>query len=528
MPRVFRIVAQFVWLAAIATGLASGSPPDARDVAAESIVYSMRFPAPDTHLAAIEARIPTGGRASLDLMLPVWSPGYYAEQDYARHVKEVAARSIGGGALTVQRDRPNHWLVATEGAPSIVITYKLLCTSRFVTGSWVDASYALINGPSTFITINEAHRQTKRPYRLRLELAPTWERSISSLDTVGDDPNHYMGPDYDVFIDSPIVAGAIGVHEFDVAGSKHYLADFGELGAWDGAKAAGTLERIVEEHRRFLGELPFKKYVFLNSFRGGAGGLEHLNSSLLSSPARPADPLPTLRWLKYVSHEYFHAINVKRLRPIELGPFDYERLPSTPSLWISEGLTTYYGDLAVVRSGVGPMDDFLAGLSGHIRAVQTSPGRRVQTLEQASLTSGTTSSSGVGGDRDRTISYYDKGPVAGLLIDAHIRRVTDDLNSLDDVMRLAIRRYSGERGFRPEEFVAAASEVAGVDLSALFHTLLATTDELDFTEALDWFGLKFEEPGLADSRRAWSLAVRPDATPAQQAHLRSFVESRRR
>lgn len=521
--------ARFAALAAVLAAPASAAPPSLRVLAAaEPALYTMRFPAPDTHIAEVEGRIPTGGQATLDLMLPAWSPGYYVQQDYARNVQEFAAMAPGGGTLTVERPRPNHWLITTNGASTVVITYKLLCTSRFVTGCWVDASYAVINGPSTFIAINEAPRQVKRPYELRFELAATWKQSVSSLDTVGGDPNHYRAPDYDVFIDSPIVAGTISVHEFEVAGSRHYLADFGDLGAWDGARAADSLERIVEEHRRMLGGLPFDKYVFLNSFRGGAGGLEHLNSSLLSSRARPADPLPTLRWLKYVSHEYFHAINVKRLRPIELGPFDYEKLPSTPSLWISEGLTTYYGDLAVVRSGVGPVDDYLEGLSGHIRTVQTSPGRLVQTLEQASLTSGTTSSSGVGGNRSQTISYYDKGPVAGLLIDARIRHVTNGRRSLDDVMRLAIARYSGERGFRPEEFVAAASEIAGTDLSALFHALLATTGELDYAEALDWFGLRFVEPGSADPGRAWSIEARPDATAAQQAHLRSLVTSPRR
>ena len=490
---------------------------------AQTIAYSMRFPSPDAHIAEVEARIPTGGKRSLDLMLPVWSPGYYVQQDYARNVQDFAATS-NGTALTVEKPKPNHWVVNTNGAANIVVNYKLLCTSRFITGCWVDSAFAVLNGPSVFITINEAHRQTKRPYEVSLALAPTWKQSVSSLDIVGGDPNHYRGADYDTFIDSPIIAGTISLHEFDVGGSKHYLADFGELGAWNGARAAETLDRIAEEHRRFLGGLPFKKYVFLNSFRGGAGGLEHLNSSLLSSSPRPKDSLPTVRWLKYVSHEYSHAINVKRLRPIELGPFDYEKLPNTPSLWISEGLTTYYGDLAVVRSGVGTVDDYLAGLSGLIRTVQTSPGRLVQTLEEASLTSGTTSSSGVGGDRNKTISYYDKGPVVGLIIDARIRRLTNGRKSLDDVMRLAIQKYSGERGFKPEEFVAVASSVAGADLAPLFHALLGTTEELDYSEALDWFGLKFAEPGSADASRAWSLVVRPDATPAQQAHLKGLVE----
>ena len=493
---------------------------------AQAISYTMRFPAPASHVAEVEARIPAKGRESLDLMLPVWSPGYYVQQDYAGKVQTFAATSSRGGDLVVEKPKPNHWLVTTGGADTVVIRYALSCKSRFITGCWVDSAFAVLNGPSIFVTINEPHASAKRPYDVRIALAPTWPRSVSSLETVGSDSNHYRAPDYDTFIDSPIIAGDISVHEFTVGETRHYLADFGNLGAWDGARVAATLQRIVAEHRAFLGELPFRKYVFLNSFRGGQGGLEHLNSSLLSSPARPAEPEPGLRWLKYVSHEYFHAVNVKRLRPIELGPFDYERLPSTPSLWIAEGLTSYYGDLAVVRSGVGTVPDYLDGLSGYIRTVQTSPGRLVQTLEASSLTSGTTSSSGVGGNRDRTISYYDKGPIAGLVIDARIRRLTNDRRSLDDVMRLAIARYSGARGYTPTEFVATASEVAGTDLSPLFHTLLATTAEVDYTEALEWLGLRFAEPVSNDVARAWSLEIRPDATRSQRAHLTSLVTSR--
>lgn len=487
----------------------------------EPAVYTLRFPAPDTHIAEVEARIPTDGRASLDLMLPAWSPGYYALGDYARNVRDFAARRPDGTPLHVDHPRSNHWAVATTGAPAIVVSYGLLCQSQFVTGSWVGPRYAVINGPSTYITPTG---DGARPQEVHLELPAVWPQSITSLDEAPDgQPNHYRGPNYDVFIDSPIVAGTISTHEFEVGGARHVLADFGDLGAWDGQAAADALERIVTAHWRMIGALPFTKYVFLNAFRRGQGGLEHLNSTLLSSSPGPTSPRPTLRWLKYVSHEYFHAINVKRLRPVELGPFDYEKLPHTSSLWIAEGLTTYYGDLAVVRSGVGSVADHLAGLSGEIRALQTSPGRLVQTLEQASLTVGTTSRSGVGGNRNTTVSYYDKGTVVGFLLDARIRHATDDARSLDDVMRLAYARYGGARGYTPAEFQATASEVAGIDLSAFFHSALATTDELDYREALDWFGLRFAEPGSADPARAWALQVRPDATPAQARHLQHLV-----
>ncbi len=496
--------------------------PALQTAALDPIAYTLRAPAPETNIAEIEARIPTGGRASVDLMLPVWSPGYYGIGDYARNVQEFAARTPDGAPLTVEQPKPNHWVVTTNGAPVIVIAYKLLCRSTFVTGSWVGPNFAVINGPSTFITLTE---KAERPHEVRLELPPVWKQSITSLDNAPDGrPNHYRGPNYDVFIDSPIVAGTISTHEFEVGGTRHVLADFGDLGAWDGQAAADKIKLFVEEHRRFLGgTLPFKRYVFLNGFRGGQGGLEHLNSSLLSSGRNPTTTEPTLRWLKYVSHEYFHAINVKRLRPVELGPFDYEQLPQTPSLWISEGLTTYYGDLAVVRSGVASPADFLAGLSGHIRTLQTSPGRLVQSLEQASLSAGRSSKSGVGGDRNATISYYDKGPIVGLLLDARIRRVTNDRQSLDDGMRLAIKRYSGARGFTPDEFKQTIGEVAGVDLTAFFNATLASTDELDYAEMLDWFGLRFAEPGAADPARAWALEVNPDATDAQRRHFANLM-----
>src|SRR5262249_14741228 len=150
------------------------------------------------------------------------------------------------------------------------------------------------------------------------------------------------------------------IHEFEVDGSKHDLADFGAVGDWDGKLAAENLEKIVRATRRFWGFLPFKRYLFLNVFRPGGGGLEHKNSTLLTSNPSRAERQPgSLRWLSFVSHEYFHAFNVKRLRPIELGPFDYEHPPRTKSLWISEGLTTYCADLIVARAGLGTPQDFL-------------------------------------------------------------------------------------------------------------------------------------------------------------------------
>jgi len=489
--------------------------------ASDPIVYVIRVPAPETHIAEVEARIPATGSATLELMLPNWSPGYYALGNYASEVQKLSAHTPEGVALAVEHPQPNRWVVTTLGAKTVVLEYGLHCQSHFVTGSWIGMDSAVINGPSTFIVPLE---HAGRAFELDLERPAVWKQSICALDPAPDgNPDHFSASDYDVLLDAPLVAGTLSLHEFEVGGSKHILADFGELGVWDGGAAAEALARIADEHRRFLGKLPFKRYVFLNAFRRGAGGLEHANSTLLSSAPTPKEPLPTHRWLEYVSHEYFHAINVKRLRPIELGPFDYEKLPQTPSLWISEGLTTWFGDLAVVRSGVGTREQFLASLSGDIRKLQTTPGRLVQTLAEASLTAGTSSNSGVGGDPQRTISYYEKGTVVGFLLDARIRRQSGGKKGLDDLMRLAYARYSGEHGFTPAQFLACASLTAGADLSDFFHRALETTEELDYTEALDWFGLRFVEPGAKDLQRAWALEPRPDPSADQLHALAQLV-----
>jgi len=488
----------------------------------EPITYTIRFPSLEAHVAEVEATIPADRGKPLELMMAVWSPGFYRVEDYAGKVESLSARTTDGQPLAVEKPTENRWRIHADGRPSIVVTYRLSATGRSVTTNWVGPDYAVINGPATFITLADG---VTRPHEVRLELPEGWARSMTGLEPAPDGvPNHYNAPDFDTLADSPIVAGNPVVHEFEVDGRRHYLVDVGETSEWNGAAAADKLAAIVAEVSHEWGRLPFERYVFLNVFRRGGGGLEHLNSTLLTaSPDAPAEP--TLRWLKFVAHEYIHAFNVKRLRPVELGPFDYERPPTTGSLWISEGLTTYYAELAVVRSGVGSLEDFLAGTSSRIRQLQAAPGRLVQTLEQSSREVWNNSTSGVGTDPETTVSYYVKGAVLGLLLDERIRRLTGDTKSLDDVMRLALARFGGERGFTPEEFEATASEVANADLSGWFTRAVRSTDELEYGEMLDWWGLRFAEADPADSSTAWRLEVLPDPTGEQRSHLERLVAS---
>jgi predicted metalloprotease with PDZ domain len=218
-----------------------------------------------------------------------------------------------------------------------------------------------------------------------------------------------------------------------------------------------------------------------------------------------------------------HAFNVKRLRPIELGPFDYESPPTTTSLWLSEGATTYLGNLMLARANLMTSEDFLRSMSSAIADLQTSPGRLVQSLEQSSAEVWTNSNSGVGASKG-TVSYYGKGNVVAFLLDAHIRRLTDGVKSLDDGMRLAYTRYGGELGFTADELRATFEEVAGRSLKAWFAKAIASPGELDYGEMLGWYGLRFAGAGTA-GRDSWTLEVRPRATAAQRRHLAALLSS---
>jgi len=222
---------------------------------------------------------------------------------------------------------------------------------------------------------------------------------------------------------------------------------------------------------------------------------------------------PYLHWLNLVSHEYFHTWNVKRLRPVELGPFDYETENTTRGLWVAEGITEYYGGLMVRRAGLASDAEYLGtgkepardSLSDLIHTLQTTPGRLAHSVAEASLDAWIKLYRPDENSKNTSISYYVKGAAIAWLLDARIRRATADAKSLDDLMRLAFTRFSGERGFTEEEFEAAASEIAGTDLRQFFDHAIRSREELDYSEALDWFGLQFrgaDENGKPE-RKSW-------------------------
>jgi hypothetical protein len=254
------------------------------------------------------------------------------------------------------------------------------------------------------------------------------------------------------------------------------------LGDFDKQGFMNDLKRVVETASGIICKIPYKHYTFIAIGPGG-GGIEHLNStSIAFSGTGLTSDAAKRRMYSFLAHEYFHHYNVKRIRPIELGPFDYDKGSRTKMLWVSEGLSVYYEYLIVKRAGISTDAELFNAFRGNMISFENKPGRFYQTLEQASYETWSDGPFGRTGDEvNKTISYYDKGPAVGLLFDFKIRQLTKDQKSLDDVMRFLYKEYyqKKKRGFTEEELRKAFETIAGSSLAEEFE-YVTTTKELDY------------------------------------------------
>ena len=446
--------------------------------AAEPIRYTLRFPAAATHYVDVEAKIPAAG----ELMMAVWTPGSYLVREYSRQVEDV---TVAGKRLT--KTAKNRWRLDRPAT----VKYRVYAREMTVRTNWVDADFAMLNGAPTFLTLADGK---PRPHDVFIEPAKGWKRSVTALPKHPTRKRHrYRAASYDQLVDSPIVVGNPTVHTFEAGGKPHVFAVVGEADVWDVKRAVADVTKIVTAQQAFWKTVPYERYVFMNLLVERGGGLEHLDSTLmLGSRWAMRKPENYRGWLGLVSHEFFHTWNVKRLRPVSLGPFDYEREVHTRMLWVAEGVTSYYDDLLLRRAGL--MDDahYLKALSKQVKTVQQTPGRFVRSLEDASYDAWIKFYRPDENSGNTSVSYYQRGAVAAWLLDARIRTASGGKRTLDDVMRAAYAKYGADRGYTPSEFHAVASEVAGADLTPWFAAATGTPGELDYREALKLYGLRFK------------------------------------
>ena len=425
-----------------------------------------------------------------DLKMPVWTPGYYRIMDYAKFVKDFRAEDGSGRALPFEKTAKNIWRVRTGRASSLVVSYDVYAFTRFVADSYLGDDGGFITPTGVFMHVAG---RLKDPVTVTVLPRPEWKQVSTGLDPVPGRPNTFSAPDFDTLYDCPILIGNQEILTFEAAGRPHTVAAY-DLGSFDRARFTGDLKRIVEAAASLMGEIPYRHYTFLIIGPGG-GGLEHSNSTAVTlNPGSLGDPRSYQGWLSFMAHEYFHLFNVKSIRPVALGPFDYDRENTTNMLWFAEGGTVYYEFLLLNRAGLMTRDEVLERLGSTIADYENAPGRRHQSATLSSFDTWTGFFGRSEHAANTTISYYDIGCGLGLLLDLKIREASKGRSSLDDVMRTLYRTFykDKKRGFTDREFRDVCERAAGVSLGEIFDIYAPTVEKWDYAKYLGYAGLAID------------------------------------
>lgn len=450
---------------------------------------------------------------SLQFSMPDWTPGYYQLMDYASAVRNLRAKDASGNALTWKKTGKNSWWVYNKSAaPIVYLQYDVLSTRSFVASNYLETDRGFISPAGMFMHLKG---RIEQPVALTVKPLSGWNVA-TGLMPIPDQQYTYIAPDFDVLYDSPILMGKLEtLPSFEVQGKPHHFVAYRPR-EFDRAAFMKDLQKIVGTAADIIGDIPYDNYTFLG-IGPGMGGIEHLNSTAVSFTGGHLDkPEGKIGTYNFLAHEYFHHYNVKRIRPIELGPFDYDHGSKTRLLWISEGFTVYYEYIILRRAGFTTPDDVLKGLQNNIRAYESKPGRLLQSAAGASYN---TWNDGPFGAGDSSISYYEKGPVLGALLDLKIRHETRNKYSLDDVMRVLYREYYQEkkRGFTEAEFRSVAERIAGVSLAECFD-YANTVRTPDYKKYFGYAGLD-----VATKGGSFAITRRKSMNALQESILKDWL-----
>ncbi|MDB5157171.1 MAG: hypothetical protein JWR50_1878 [Mucilaginibacter sp.] len=453
------------------------------------ITYTVTFPEAQAHYADVEMKITGLKQNTLELKMPVWTPGSYLVREFARNIESLGV-TAHGKAVAAPKIRKNIWQVNTAGLSGIVVKYRVYAFEVSVRTSFIDASHAFLSSPDIFIypgdMLHAASTIHIVPYK-------GWKTVSTSLEKVNGDSFTRYAPDYDILFDSPIEVGNQDVFGFDADGVKYEIAMVGG-GKYDKERLIKDMPKIVAEEVAIFGENPNKHYTFIvhNALKSG-GGLEHLSSTTLGgSRDAYATEVGYQNFLSLAAHEHFHLWNVKRLRPIALGPFDYDNENYTTNLWIAEGFTAYYQDIIVRRTQLYTPENYLAVLADDINQLENIPGAKVQTLAESSYDAWIKAYRPNENSVNTTISYYTKGAIVALMMDLEIINDTKGKISLDDVMRYMYNEYYKEkkRGYTDAEFKQAVEKFAGKNLDDFYAKYINGLTPVDYDSYLTHAGYK--------------------------------------
>ena len=460
-----------------------------------SLFYQVGMSQPASHLFEVTLQVSNWRSQTLDLKMPVWTPGSYLVREYARHLQNFTAWS-GKGKLVSRKLGKNHWQVDTEDASEIKVSYRIYANDLTVRTNHLDSTHGYFNGAALFFFIPGLDKQ---PIKVRIEPPQSDWRVTTTLPTVSGEENTFQAQDFDTLVDTPFEIGTQQVYEFEVLGKPHSWAIWSK-GNIKPEQIIADTTKIIETEAEIFGGLPYEQYLFLLHLSGsGFGGLEHKDCCTLNYPRFGfRDREKYERFIQLVAHEFFHLWNVKRIRPKALEAFDYERENYTTSLWFCEGTTSYYDMIIPLRAGIYNRQTCLKNLSKDLNKYLNTVGRKVQPLGESSYDAWIKLYRRNEYSDNNQISYYLKGQFVSLLLDLLIR-AKHQTRSLDDVMRLMWSRYGQEeKGFSETELRNTIAEVAESNLDDFFTRCIETTEELPFDEYLEPFGLYLKTTSESD------------------------------
>lgn len=480
--------------------------------AAPDIFYTVSMPKPWTHLLEVQMNVNwTQMPDKLEVKMPVWTPGSYLVREYARHVQDFKATDQTGKALMWEKINKNTWQIDTRGAKNVRVGYNVYANELTVRTNELNYEHAFFT-PAALLMFPKGHLNA--PSTVKVNPYGNW-KVATGLKAVPNPKNEarlrntFRAENFDILYDAPFEVSNFVERTFTVGGKPHRYVITGE-GNYDLDKMVADTTKIIEETAKIFGELPYDDYTFILNLRGG-GGLEHLNSTALQWDRWGFRGDRYTAFLSLVAHEFFHLYNVKRIRPIPLGPFDYENENYTKLLWVAEGATSYYEGVLMNRAGIVKPDYIFRNEANVLEDLQRQPGRFQTSLEEASFDAWIKYYRRDENAVNNQISYYSKGDVVNFLLDLRIRQASNGAKSLDDVMRyLYDEFYKKDKNFSSEDYQRIAEMMAGTSLREFFNSYVSGREEIKADPILEGIGMRLIE-SRAESNAAYFGANLRDA-----------------
>ena len=424
---------------------------------------------------------------SLDLSLPVWSPGWYVIENYGKNIARLRVSEPGGRELRPAQVRKQTWRIDTKGISRVTVEFDYLANVLSANQARIAPDYAFFTGTQLFL-LPEGHRS--RPSKVRF-VAPSGWKIATGLDETAD-PMVFTAPEYDTLVDQPTLMGTFDVTRFTVDGKPHDLVanPAGVFSVEKTRTLIGHLTKLAETQGRIFGGLPYKKFVYFYVFRpaeASARVLEHQNSfvALWNPDALP----PPDDMVGQAAHEFFHVWNVKRIRPVQMWPYDYARENETPLLWVSEGFTSYFASLTSYRAGLRDARSFIGDTARAIGEVEGNEARRYISASDSSTSTWIDYASPL----SSRISYYSQGRNLATLLDLSIRHDTRGAAGLDEVMRaLFTDFYQRGRGFSTDDLIRVVDRITRSSYETYFSRYVAGTDVPPYDTFLGYAGYRLE------------------------------------